>query len=77
MGPQSQLSLVDSPQRSLFAPNLPAPVRSLFILVQARRDRPPPRQQDHWDNLFIGKWLLLCYFAFALFDDWNMNGSVS
>ena len=38
--PQSQQSLVDSPQRSMFAPNLPSPVRSLFSRVQARRDRP-------------------------------------
>ena len=40
--PQSQQSLVDSPQRSMFAPNLPTPVRSLFSRVQARRDRPTP-----------------------------------
>ena len=38
--PQSQQSLVDSPQRSMFAPNLPTPVRNLFFRVQARRDRP-------------------------------------
>ena len=37
--PQSQLSLVDSPQRSIFAPNLPTPVRGLFSRVQARLDR--------------------------------------
>ena len=36
--PQSQQSLVDSPHRSMFAPNLPTPVRSLFSRVQARRD---------------------------------------
>ena len=40
--PQSQHSLVDSPQRSMFAPNLPTPVRSLFSRVQTRRDRPTP-----------------------------------
>ena len=40
--PQSQLSFVDDPQRSMFAPNLPTPVRSLFSRVQARRDRPNP-----------------------------------
>ena len=40
--PQSQLSLVYSPQRSLFAPTLPTPVRSLFSRVQARRDRLTP-----------------------------------
>ena len=40
--PQSQQSLVDSPQRSMFAPNLPTPVRSLFSRVQTRRDRPTP-----------------------------------
>ena len=40
--PQSQQSLVDSPRRSIFAPNLPTPVRSLFSRVQARRDRPTP-----------------------------------
>ena len=40
--PQSQQSLVDSPQRSMFAPNLPTPVRGLFSRVQARRDRPTP-----------------------------------
>ena len=40
--PQSQQSLVGSPQRSIFAPNLPTPVRSLFSRVQARRDRPTP-----------------------------------
>ena len=40
--PQSQQSLVESPQRSIFAPNLPTPVRSLFSRVQARRDRPTP-----------------------------------
>ena len=37
--PQSQQSPVDSPQRSMFALNLPTPVRSLFSRVQARRDR--------------------------------------
>ena len=36
--PQSQLSFVDNPQRSMLGPNLP--VRSLFSRVQARRDRP-------------------------------------
>ena len=41
-GLQSQLSLVDSPYRSMFAPNLPTPVRSLFSRVQARRDRLTP-----------------------------------
>ena len=40
--PQSQQALVESPQRSIFAPNLPTPVRSLFSRVQARRDRPTP-----------------------------------
>ena len=40
--PQSQQSLVESPQRSIFAPNLPTPVRILFSRVQARRDRPTP-----------------------------------
>ena len=40
--PQSQQSLVESPQRSIFAPNLPTPVRSLFSRVQARWDRPTP-----------------------------------
>ena len=40
--PESQLSFVDNPQRSMFAPNLPTPVRSLFSRVQARRDRPTP-----------------------------------
>ena len=40
--PQSQQSLVDSPHRSMFAPNLPTPVRSLFSRVQTRRDRPTP-----------------------------------
>ena len=40
--PQSQLLLVDNPQRSMFAPNLPTPVRSLFSRVQARRERPTP-----------------------------------
>ena len=40
--PQSQQSPVDSPQRSIFAPNLPTPVRSLFSQVQARRDKPTP-----------------------------------
>ena len=39
---QSQLSFVDNRQRSMFAPNLPTPVRSLFSRVQARRDRPTP-----------------------------------
>ena len=38
--PQSQQSLVDIPQRSMFAPNLPTPVRSLFSRAQARRNRP-------------------------------------
>ena len=33
---------MDSPKRSLFAPNRPTPVRSLFSRVQARRDRPTP-----------------------------------
>ena len=42
LAPQSQLSLVDNPQRSTFAPNLPTPVHSLFSQVQARRDRPTP-----------------------------------
>ena len=40
--PQSQQSLVDSPQCSIFAPNLPTPVGSLFSRVQTRRDRPTP-----------------------------------
>ena len=40
--PQSQLSFVDNPQRSMFAQNLPTPVRSLFSRVQARRHRPTP-----------------------------------
>ena len=40
--PQSQLSFMDNPQRSMFATNLPTPVRSLFSRVQARRDRPTP-----------------------------------
>ena len=40
--PHSQLSFVDNPQRSMLAPNLPTPVRSLFSRVQARRDRPTP-----------------------------------
>ena len=40
--PHSQQSLVDSPQRSMFAPNLPTPVCNLFSRVQARRDRPTP-----------------------------------
>ena len=40
--PQSQQLLVDSPQRSMCAPNLPTQVRSLFSRVQARRDRPTP-----------------------------------
>ena len=55
--PQSQQSLVDSPQRSMFAPNLPTPVRSLFSLVQARRDRPPP------SPLFDGVAMYLCSLA--------------
>ena len=40
--PHSQLSFVDNPQRSMLAPNLPTPVRSLFSRVQARLDRPTP-----------------------------------
>ena len=52
--PQSQQSLVDSPQRSMFAPNLPTPVRSLFSRVQARRDRPTPCP------LFDGVGMYLC-----------------
>ena len=32
----------NNPQRSMLAPNLPTPVRSLFSRVQARRDRPTP-----------------------------------
>ena len=40
--PQSQHSLVDSPQRSMFAPNRPTPVRNLFSRVQARRDMSTP-----------------------------------
>ena len=58
--PQSQHSLVDIPQRSMFAPNLPTPVRSLFSRVQARRDRPTecrdentcePRKSDAYYTL--------------------------
>ena len=49
---QSQQSLVGSPQRSIFAPNLPTPVRGLFSRVQARRDR--SRQtymfKNTWNN---------------------------
>ena len=52
--PQSQQSLVDSPQRSMFAPNLPTPVHSLFSRVQARRDRPTPCP------LFDGVGMYLC-----------------
>ena len=51
--PQSQQSLVDSPQRSMFA-NLQTPVRSLFSRVQARRDRPTPCP------LFDGLGMYLC-----------------
>ena len=40
--PPSYVSLVESPQRSIFAPTLPTPVRSLFSRVQARQDRPTP-----------------------------------
>ena len=40
--PHSQLSFVDNPQRSMLAPNLPTPVRSLFSRVHARRGRPTP-----------------------------------
>ena len=40
--PQSQQSLVVSPQRSMVAPKLPTSVRILFSRVQARRDRPTP-----------------------------------
>ena len=40
--PQTQLSLLDNSQRSMFAPNLPNPVRSMFSQVQDRRDRPKP-----------------------------------
>ena len=40
--PQSQQSLVESPQRRICASNLLTPVRSLFSRVQARRDRPTP-----------------------------------
>ena len=39
---QSQQSLADSTKSSIFAPNLPTPVHSLFSRVQARRDRPTP-----------------------------------
>ena len=52
--PHSQQSLVDSPQRSMFAPNLPTPVRNLFSRVQARRDRPTPCP------LFDGVGMYLC-----------------
>ena len=52
--PQSQLSFVDNPQRSMLAPNLPTPVRSLFSRVQARRDRHTPCQ------LFDGVGMNLC-----------------
>ena len=52
--PQSQQLPVDSPQRSMFAPNLPTPVRSLFSGVQARRDRPTPCP------LFDGVGMYLC-----------------
>ena len=38
--PQSQLSLLDSPQRSTFVPKPPTHVSGLFSRVQARRDRP-------------------------------------
>ena len=56
--PQSQQSLVDSPQRSIFALNLPTPVRSLFSRVQARRDRPTPcplfdRVGMNWCSLVV------------------------
>ena len=52
--PHSQQSLVDSPQRSMFVPNLPTPVRNLFSRVQARRDRPTPCP------LFDGMGMYLC-----------------
>ena len=52
--PHSQQSLVDSPQRSMFAPNLPPPVHNLFSRVQARRDRPTPCP------LFVGVGMYLC-----------------
>ena len=42
LAPQSQQSLVESPLRSIFAPNLLTPLRSLFCLVQVRRDRHTP-----------------------------------
>ncbi len=42
LAPQTQLSFVDNPHCSMFAPNLPTSVRSLFSRVQARRDRPTP-----------------------------------
>ena len=51
--PQSQRSLLDSPQRRMFAPNLLTPVRSLFSRVQARRGRPTPCR------LFVGVGMLL------------------
>ena len=38
----SQLSLVDSPQRSICPPNLLTPVSRVFSRVQARLDRPTP-----------------------------------
>ena len=52
--PHSQQSLVDSPQRSMFAPNLPTPVRNLFSRVQARRERHTPCP------LFDGVGMYLC-----------------
>ena len=45
---QSQLSLVDSAWRSIFAPNLPTPIRSLFSLVHARRHRPHTLSAVRW-----------------------------
>ena len=54
--PHSQQSLVDSPQRSMFAPNLPTPVRNLFSRVQARRDRPTPCPL--FDG--VGLWACIC-----------------
>ena len=53
--PQSQQSLIVSPQRRMVAPNLPTPVRSLFSRVHTRRDRPTPCP------LFDGVCMLLVY----------------
>ena len=52
--PHSQQSLVDSPQRSMFASNLPTPIRNLFSRVQDRRDGPTPCP------LFDGVGMYLC-----------------